>query len=119
MERGHSISAAERVVQRQLDAYNAHDLGVFVATDSDGVALHRIPSTTPAISGKAALTDFYRDSRFNLPALHTALVHRSVVGNKVVDHERISGLREQPVEAVVTYVVIDGLIQSVWLASAQ
>ncbi len=68
-----------------------------------------------AISGKQKLTEFYRDSRFNLPALHAELLHRSVVGNKVVDHERISGLRAEPFEAVAAYVVRDGSIRSVWL----
>jgi hypothetical protein len=43
----------------------------------------------------------------------------SVVGNKVIDHERILGLRNEPVDAVVAYVVRSGLIQSVWLFYAE
>lgn len=113
------VGEAERVVQRQLDAYNAHDLQAFIATYAEDVALYRVPQTTPAISGKQKLTEFYRDSRFNLPNLHAELVHRSVIGNKVVDHERVSGLRPQPVDAVAAYVVHDGLIQSVWLFYAE
>lgn len=103
------------MVQRQLDAYNNHDLQAFLATYSEDVVLYRVPTTTPAISGKQQLADFYRTSRFNLPDLHAELLHRTIVGNKIVDHERISGLRSQPVEAVAAYVVRDGLIHSVWL----
>lgn len=103
------------VVQRQLDAYNAHDLQSFVATYSDDVVVYRVPSTTPILSGKQKLSEFYRHSRFNLPSLHAALVHRTVIGNKVIDHERITGLRDQPVEAVAAYIVQDGLIKEVWL----
>lgn len=114
-----SHSEAAQLVQRQLDAYNARDLHAFVATYSDDVLLYRIPSTSPAISGKQNLAEFYRDSRFNVPELHAELLHRSVVGNKVVDHERITGLRPQPIEAVVTYIVQGGLIQSVWLVNAE
>ena len=84
---------ASMVVQRQLDAYNAHDLRAFVATYSDSVMVYKIPETSAAISGKQKLSEFYRDSRFNLPKLHAELLHRSVVGSKVIDHERISGLR--------------------------
>jgi hypothetical protein len=103
------------VVQRQLDAYNSHDLPAFLATYSEDVVLYRVPATTPAIRGKQQLSDFYRTSRFNLPNLHAELLHRTVVGDKIIDHEKISGLRSQPVEAVAAYVVREGLIQSVWL----
>ena len=110
---------AARIVQRQLDAYNAHDLPSFVAMYSDDVSVYKVPAASPSMSGKEKLSEFYRDSRFNLPKLHAELLHRSVVGNKVIDHERISGLRAEPVEAVAAYVVRDGLIQSVWLFYAE
>ena len=120
-ERPHEqpMSEAEKVVQRQLDAYNAHDLQAFVATYSDDVSVYKVPATSPTMSGKQQLTEFYRDSRFSLPDLHAELLHRSVVGNKVIDHERILGLRNEPVDAVVAYVVRNGLIQSVWLFYAE
>ena len=113
------MSDVAKVVQRQLDAYNAHDLQAFVATYSDDVSVYRVPATTPSLSGKQKLLEFYRDSRFNLPSLHAELLHRSVVGNNVVDHERITGLRAEPVEAVAAYVVRDGLIRAVWLFYAE
>jgi hypothetical protein len=112
-------SDAAILVQRQLDAYNAHDLQAFVATYSDDVAVFRVPATSPTISGKQALSDFYSNNRFNRPTLHAELLHRSVIGNKVVDHERISGVRNEPFEAVAVYVVDNGLIQSVWLLYAE
>lgn len=103
------------VVQRQLDAYNNHDLRAFLATYSEDAVLYRVPANTPVLAGKQQLSDFYRTSRFNLPDLHAELLHRTVIGDKIVDHERISGLRSQPVEAVAAYVVREGLIRSVWL----
>lgn len=106
------------VVQRQLDAYNARDLQAFVASYGEDVVLYRAPAVVPSMSGKRELSEFYRTKRFNLPHLHAELVHRAVVGDKVVDHERISGLRDEPVEAVVAYLVRDGLIRSVWLFQA-
>jgi hypothetical protein len=106
------------VVQKQLDAYNDHDLAAFLATFSEDVVLYRVPASAPAMVGKQQLGEFYRTSRFNLPQLHAQLLHRTVVGNKVVDHELISGLKSEPVEAVAAYVVSDGLIQGVWLFAA-
>lgn len=111
----HPDSDPVAVVQRQVDAYNAHDLDAFVATYSDDVLLYRVPSTTPALAGKDKLTAFYRDGRFNRPQLHAEILSRTVIGNKIIDHERISGLRDAPFEAVAAYVVQDGLIRSAWL----
>jgi hypothetical protein len=105
----------EDIVQRQLDAYNRHDLQAFVATYAEDAELYRVPAATPALTGRQQLGDFYRDSRFNLPELHAELVHRIVMGDKVIDHERITGLRDGVVEAVAAYVVRDGLIRSAWM----
>ena len=42
-----------------------------------------------------------------------------VLGNKVVDHERIVGVRETGAfEAVAIYEVVDGRIDSVWFFNA-
>ena len=72
-----------------------------------------MPSTEPAISGKAQLTEVYR-RRFSAPSLHAEILARIVLGNKVIDHERVRGIREVPVEAVAIYEVAAGLIETVW-----
>ena len=100
-------------VQRQLEAYNARDLERFVAEYADDVRVFRMPSTEPAISGKAAFSDFYR-GRFGVPALHATILARIVLGNKVIDHERILGIQENPIEAVAVYEVDSTLIRTVW-----
>jgi len=107
-------SVSVEVVQRQLEAYNRHDLEAFVATYGDGVQLFRMPATAPALTGRAQLAEFYAANRFNLPRLHAEVVNRIVLGNKVIDHERITGLQAEPVEAVAVYEVADDLIQRVW-----
>jgi hypothetical protein len=106
------MNAAD-VVQRQLEAYNARDLEAFAATYADGITIYRMPSTEPAIAGKAQLRDVYR-RRFSSPSLHADIVTRIVLGNKVIDHERVQGIREQPVEALAVYEVAAGLIEKVW-----
>jgi hypothetical protein len=110
------MSAIE-VVQRQLDAYNAHDLAGFVAAYSDTVQVFRMPATQPAITGKSQLAEFYANRRFNVPVLRAELVNRMVVGNKVVDHERIRGLSDAVMEAIAVYQVVDELIVNVWFFS--
>lgn len=102
------------VVQRQLEAYNDHDLARFAACYASNVELFRPPSGEPFISGRAALAEHYGDHRFNRPGLHAELLGRLAVGNKVFDHERIVGLADQPVEALVAFEVQAGLIRRVW-----
>jgi hypothetical protein len=85
------------IVQRQLDAYNAHDLDAFTACFSDDVRLYRMPEPTPRTIGRDALRAFYAEHRFSIPTLRAELVNRIAFGDKVADHERIHGLTEQPV----------------------
>src|SRR4029077_19608335 len=101
-------------VQRQLDAYNDRDLARFVAEYSDTVRVFRPPAGEPAISGKAALAEYYAANRFNLPGLHADLLHRIVLGDRVIDHERIHGVRDAPFEVAAVYRVVDGKIAEAW-----
>ena len=114
-----SAASPEDVVQRQLDAYNARDLPRFLAEYREDVVIFRPPAAAPAISGKSALGDYYAANRFNLPALHAEVVNRMVFGNKVIDHERITGVREQPFDVAAVYEVVDGLIAAAWFYAAE
>ncbi|MBU1310096.1 MAG: nuclear transport factor 2 family protein [Gammaproteobacteria bacterium] len=101
-------------VQRQLDAYNAKDLAAFVACYHSDIAIYRMPATTPSLQGRDALAAFYKTERFTIAALHADVLQRMVVGNKVIDHERVYGMTEQPYEVVVVYEVQNGLITNAW-----
>lgn len=102
------------LVQRQLDAYNAHDLDAFVDCFDDDVRLFRMPTETPVSIGKPALRAFYAEHRFSIPTLRAELLSRIAAGDKVVDHERIHGLGEAPTEMVAVYRVRDDVIADVW-----
>ena len=108
----------EVAVQHQLDAYNARDLTSFLAVYADDIRVYRLPASEPAIAGKAALAEMYATQRFNLPGLHAELRNRMVLGNKVIDHERIHGVREQAFEVAAVYEVVGGLIRKAWFFSA-
>ena len=105
--------AASDVVQAQLEAYNARDLEAFAATYADDVRLFRMPAAEPDVVGKARLREVYTQ-RFASPGLHADIVTRIVLGNKVIDHERVRGIREEPVEALAIYEVEGDLIRTVW-----
>ena len=104
--------------QRQLDAYNARDLERFVQEYTDDVVVYRLPATEPVLQGKAALAAHYAANRFNLPKLHAELVNRMVLGNKVIDHERVTGVQSTASEVAAVYEVTPAGIAKVWFVSA-
>ena len=108
----------EPFAQRQLEAYNARDLGRFIREYTEDVVVYRLPDTKPAIVGRDALAAFYRDNRFNLPELHATLVNRMVFGNKVIDQERVTGVAGAPLEVAAIYEVTERGISRVWFVGA-
>jgi len=107
------------VIERQLEAYNSHELDRFLAEYSEDIRAFRPPALEPSIVGKAAFGEFYATQRFNRPGLHADVLNRMVLGSFVIDHERISGIQDQPFEVAIVYHVVDGLIQCTWAFAAR
>lgn len=112
-----SMSEAEAVVQRQLDAYNDHDLERFVQEYAEDITIYRLPNPAPTMQGRQALSEFYAANRFNRPNLHAHIAGRLVVGNKVIDHEQITGIEDGVLELAAIYEVVDGKIKTVQFVS--
>lgn len=109
------LPTPESVVQRQLDAFNARDLDALLAAYADDAEIFEHPATLLA-SGKAALRERYR-ARLAEPNLHAELLHRAVLGSKVVDHERVTRtFPEGPgeLELLMIYEVQNGRIAKSW-----
>lgn len=112
---------AERVVQAQLDAYNARDLDTWLSTYSEDAEQFMLHMGSLA-KGHAAIRK-RMEERFQDPNLHARLLHRTVMENTVVDHERV--LRTLPdgelaeVEMVCIYEVKGGKIVNATFALGQ
>lgn len=98
----------------QFEAYNAHNLEAFVACFSEDFTAYRPPATTPSLEGRDALYAFYKEHRFNNPALRAEIISRTALGNKVFDHEKIHGLSDEPIESMAVFEVENGLIKTAW-----
>lgn len=106
----------EKVVQAQLEAYNAHDLDAFVACYADDIAIHSLSSDKPPRKGLRVLREDYIFLKEVPKAYRAERANRIVSGPIVVDHELIRGLppeRGVP-EAIAVYEVRDGKILNVW-----
>lgn len=101
----------EDVIDRQLAAYNAHDLDAWLATYAPDAQQWLIDGTLLA-SGRAQLRERMR-ARFLDGQLHAELLHRVRIGDTVADHERISrtgSLGMESLEMLCIYTVREGLI---------
>lgn len=106
---------AESVVQAQLEAYNARDIDAFIATYADDVKLFELPEKLLS-EGTAPMRERY-GKLFKDERLHATIVNRIVMGDTVVDYERVRlTLPQGPgtVEAIAIYEVRDGKITKVW-----
>ncbi|MDQ4123894.1 MAG: amidohydrolase family protein [Acidobacteriota bacterium] len=102
------------IVQQQVNAYNARDLEAFVATYSPNIKLYTHPDTLRG-SGHEEMRKQYGDLFKRIPKLHCEIVNRIVMGNFVIDQERVTGFpNNNVINAVAIYEVRDGLIQRVW-----
>lgn len=106
--------SVESIVKAQFEAYNAHDIDGFISCFSDEFKGYRMPTETPSTIGKASLREFYVNNRFNNPQLRAKLISRTVLGNKVFDHELIYGLSANPLESVAVFEVKNERITTAW-----
>ncbi|MES2148337.1 MAG: nuclear transport factor 2 family protein [Pseudomonadota bacterium] len=110
-------SDAQAVVQQQLNAYNAHDIQAFMATYAASAEVFEFPAK-PLMKGAAQIQEFYETKRFNDPRLQATLDKRIVMGNVVIDYEKITNTQAGGpglAEAIAIYEVTDGKITKVTL----
>jgi hypothetical protein len=108
-------NSPEVVVQRQLDAYNARDIEALLGIYADDAQLFEHPATLLA-NGSAALRERFA-ARFKEPNLYAELLNRMVMGNVVIDHERIDRTFPEgtgTLEMVMIYEVQAGRIAKAW-----
>jgi hypothetical protein len=104
---------AVEVVQKQLDAYNSKNLEAFVAVFHPEAELYNLGNDTPIAKGTEALLALYGRLFEQSPNLRSDVVSRTVIGNKVLDYEVITGRNNQsePMYLVAIYEVEEGLIR--------
>lgn len=103
-----------RAVAAQFEAYNQHDIDAFIDCFSEDFRGYRMPSEMPSMTGKSALREFYINNRFNNPQLRAELISRTVLGNKIFDHELIHGLSSDPLESIAVFEITNDLISTAW-----
>lgn len=112
-------SANMAVVQRQTDAYNAHDAQAYTNAFLPDAQLIRHPGIT-ALSGKDEIyrnfAKFFREHK----NAKMRILYRAELGpNTVIEHQEVDGIEKGPVAALVIYSIKSGLIQAAWFVGAE
>ena len=84
-----------------------------VAVYAEDVEVYTYPGQL-VLEGREAFRARYAQ-RFEIEGLRAEILHRSVLGNRVVDHERawVNGPAAAPVEVIVIYTIENGRIARV------
>ncbi len=103
---------AEMVVQRNLNAYNAREIKAFMAEFTDDIKLINFSDQKIIAEGKSAIEKLYSELFEQSPSLHSTILKRIVLGNKVIDHESITGRKgnAEAIELIMIYEVKDDKI---------
>ncbi|MFB6989339.1 SgcJ/EcaC family oxidoreductase [Streptomyces sp. NPDC056304] len=104
------MTIPETIVDRQLAAYNSHDLEAFAATYAPDVCINR--RSGDRLLGRDAVREEYTDM-FAKGRCRAEIVGRVIEGEWVVDHEIAHGITNDPLRVLVAYRVRDGLIDHV------
>jgi imidazolonepropionase-like amidohydrolase len=104
----------EALVQRQLNAYNGHDIDAFLEPYSDSVEIYMFPEKLIG-KGKEGMRADYGGFFKQAPQLHCKLVNRMVQGNTVIDQEYVTGVPGvTAIEAIAIYKIENDKIAKVY-----
>ena len=104
----------EQIAQAQLDAYNAQDLDAYCAYFTDDVVVADVGGAAN-LEGNDAYRERYAGAFAKFPNNKAELLSRIVLGNTVIDHERVDrGDGTTPVfDVAAIYTFRDGKIARV------
>ncbi|MFK7749900.1 MAG: nuclear transport factor 2 family protein [Kordia sp.] len=107
-------NAADVLVQKQIDAYNAKNIDTFAATFSDDVIFYNFPKEVN-FKGIAKVREVFSTLFKNNPDLYCTIEDRIVVENTVVYHEKVQFKKNTPIVSfVVMYKVLNNKITEVY-----
>ena len=100
------------LVQRQLNAYNGHNIEAFLEPFAEDVQVFTFPDSL-MIQGKEQMRKSYQFIT-RLPGLHCEIRNRMIKGNMIIDQEIVTGLNKDPIEGIVIYLIEENKIRKVY-----
>ena len=97
----------EQIVQQNLNFYNQRDIDGFMSCLAEKIEIYNFGDNEPSLAGIGRVQAMYGDLFTNSPQLHSTILKRTIIGNKVIDHESIVGRNgsSEIIELVLIYEV--------------
>ena len=98
---------SEQIVQKNLEFYNQRNIVGFMSLLAPNIKVVNFGESQAIVEGLEDVGTFYGQLFDSSPELHSDILKRIVIGNKVIDHEHIVGRNGSPevVELVLIYEV--------------
>lgn len=110
-----TLTSPEDVVQRQLDAFNEHDLEALLPLFGDNVVIHDLVDGSIVLRGIDAFRDRYVRVFQERPQVKAQLAGRLTLGRHVVDLEQLTDGEDHPPEAALAiYEVAGDVVVRMW-----
>ncbi|MEM0992673.1 MAG: nuclear transport factor 2 family protein [Bacteroidota bacterium] len=113
-----ALESPAKLAQMQLDAYNARNIEDFLKPYADSVKIYNFPNTL-IMDGKSAMRTAYASMFQRTVNLHCELVNRMVMGDTVIDQERVTGIGDEPLKAIAIYKIRAGEIVEVYFIQGE
>ncbi len=105
------ITLSTKIVDSLVDAYNAHDAHKFAGHFAEDANAYEHPGAL-AQKGRAGIEAHYTRRFAELPELTTRVLRRIVLGEYVIDHERVQRAHDQmPFDTLAINHVREGKVQ--------
>lgn len=99
------------VIDKLVDAYNSGNARGFADLFSVDVTVYEFPNALVQQS-REEIYEFYDDLFSKFPENRTEVLHRIIIGNRVIDHERVRRANDaEPFEVLTIYELQDGEIK--------
>ena len=109
------MPSPEEVVQRQLDAFNDHNLEAFLPLFAEDVVIHDLVDGSVVLRGIATFRDRYVRVFDERPLVRADLAGRLTLGSFVIDREVLTdGADHPPEDALAVYEVEGGVVTRMW-----
>jgi len=102
------------LVLKQLTAYNHKDLNTFLQPYADSIQVFNFPDEM-VLDGKDFLRQNMQSFFSRVPDLHCEILNRMILGNTIIDYERVSGLPiVQFIDAIAVYEIQGNKIRKMY-----
>ncbi len=106
-----SLTNQTAIIDKFVDAYNSGDARAFANFFKPDVAVYEHPDMLVQKS-RNEIFDYYEKLFKEFPLNRTEVLHRIVIGDHVIDHERVRRRPDgEPFEVLAIYAMRDGLIE--------